>query len=600
VASIAQTKSRVLSATKIPRLKGDQEDSPAKVLARQAKVRGSKVAILFEDRQYTYAEFNRQATRYAKAALALGLKKGDVAAILMENRPEFLFIAYGLNRIGVTAALINTNLNGKSLAHVLGASEMKALFVGAECLEHLETMENGGPIAVGKVLVERSEHPDAALKPGMRDLVALADETSDGVFNGNPVDKGILDDWACYIYTSGTTGLPKAGRSPNVRWFGAGYGLGGAAVGCNSSDVIYVCLPLYHASAFMLGCSFAFLHGGTLVLTRKFSASRFWDDVRKYEATVFLYIGELCRYLVAQPPRPDDRIHKLRAMSGNGMRADVWRQFIDRFGVEKVYEFYAATEGNCNMINLDGTIGAIGRKFWLTKPILNTIIVKFDQINEEPIRNAKGFCSECDPDEPGELLGKIDPKKVTSRFDGYADPAATEKKILRNVLEQGDAYFRTGDLIRQDKKGYYYFVDRIGDTFRWKGENVSTNEVADIMTQHPQIEVANVYGVTVANADGRAGMASINTKGNTEPDWKSIYDFIREQLPEYAQPLFLRWQQQAELTGTFKLRKVELQKEGFNPESVKDPLYFRDTDAQTYAPITEELYAKIMGNGVRI
>lgn len=591
---------RIYSAAQVPRIKPSAEMSPAKVLAKNAKLRGRKVAILFEDRRITYGEFNRQADRYAKAALALGLKAGDVAAVLMENRPEYLFLTYGLSRIGVTAALINTNLTGKPLTHVLEAANLKALFVGAECESHLESIEHKLPIPWSQVLVERTEQPDFALPHGARDLTALADATGDEVWQGVKRDAARGEDWFCYIYTSGTTGLPKAGRCPNLRWMAGGYGIGGAAVGCGPTDTIYVCLPLYHASAFMLGCSFGFLHGGTIALARRFSASRFWDDVRKYEATVFLYIGELCRYLLAQPPRPDDKVHKLRAMSGNGMRADVWREFVDRFGIAKVHEFYAATEGNANMVNMDGTIGAVGQLNPITKLVYNTILVKWDPITEQPVRDARGFCIPCDVDEPGELLGKIDPSKANTRFDGYADPAATEKKILRGVLEKGDAYFRTGDLLRRDAKGYYYFVDRIGDTYRWKGENVSTNEVADVLTQHPQIEVANVYGVAVPNADGRAGMATINTPGNAEPDWKSVYAHVQASLPDYAQPLFLRWQREAQLTGTFKLRKVELQKEGFDPAVVTDPLYYRDVQAGTYAPLDAAAFAKIHGNQVRL
>lgn len=591
---------RAVSMVHVPGIKAEAELSPAKVLADNAKRHPRKVAIMFEDRRITYGEFDRLADRYAKAALAIGLKKGDVAAVLMENRPEYLFLTYGLSRIGVTAALINTNLTGRPLQHVLDAAGLKAVFVGAECLEHLDSIDHKLPVAWSQVLVERSEAPQAPLPHGARDLLAVADAASESVWQGVKRDAAKGDDWLCYIYTSGTTGLPKAGRCPNMRWYAGGYGIGGAAAGCGPTDVVYVCLPLYHASAFMLGCSFGFLHGGTIALARRFSASRFWDDVRKFEATVFLYIGELCRYLAAQPPKPDDRVHKLRAMTGNGMRPDVWKVFNERFGIQKVHEFYAATEGNANMVNMDGKLGAVGQLNLLTRIVYNTILVKWDPVTEQPIRNAKGFCIACDVDEPGELLGRIDPKRVNTRFDGYADPVATEKKILRNVLEKGDSYFRTGDLLRRDKDGYYYFVDRIGDTYRWKGENVSTNEVADVLTQHPQIEVANVYGVTVGNADGRAGMASINTRGNVEPDGKSIYEYVQANLPEYAQPLFLRWQREADLTGTFKLRKVELQKEGFDPSAVKDKLFFRDTQAGAYVALDQALYAKIQGQQVRI
>ncbi len=591
---------RARNAVKTLSLKGDDEMSPAKVIAEHARARGQKVCLRFEDRQYTYAELDRQLTRYAQAAAALGLRKGDVAAVVMENRPEFLFMVYGLNRLGVTAALINTNLAGVPLRHVLEASGMKALFVGAECLDPVLEIAAELSLPREKLVVERSEQPDRALPEGAQDLLALADQAGPAVLQGLRLNAARGNDYLVYIYTSGTTGLPKAGRCPNIRYFAGGYGIGGIAVAAGSDDVVYVCLPLYHASAFMLGVSWGFLFGGQVVLARRFSASRFWDDVRKYEASVFVYIGEVCRYLVAQPPRPDDRMHKVRAVAGNGMRPEVWRQFVDRFGIEKVHEFYAATEGNANMMNLNGHLGAVGQLNVLSRRIYNTVLVKWDPITEEVVRGPDGFCIPCDIDEPGELLGRIDPKRVNTRFDGYTDDKATQKKILTDVFVQGDRYFRTGDLLRMDKDGYFYFVDRIGDTYRWKGENVSTNEVADVLTMHPQIEVANVYGVEVPGADGRAGMASINSAENAEPDWASVYDHVRRNLPEYAQPLFLRWQREASLTGTFKLRKVELQREGFDPDQVTDPLFYRDPEKERYVPVDKELFAKLTSGAVRL
>ncbi len=580
-------------------LKGHQKISPARKVAEQARKRGQKVFLMFEDRRVTYAEFDRQVTRYARAMAALGLKKGDVAAVVMENRPEYLYAVYGLNRIGVTSALINTNLVGKPLIHVLNSSNMKALVVGPECLDNVQAVMSELDLPADKILVERTEQKDAPMPAGAQDLLAVADAPGDPLA-GRELNPGTGDDYFVYIYTSGTTGLPKAGRFPNVRFFAGAYGIGGFGVACSSDDVIYTCLPLYHASAFVLGVSFALVHGGQLALARKFSASRFWDDVRRYEATVCVYIGEICRYIMAQPPRQDDRLHKVRAFTGNGMRPEIWRQLVDRHGVSKVHEFYAATEGNANMVNIDGHIGAVGQMNPITRLAYNVALVKWDPETEQPIRDARGFCIPTDDNEPGELLGKINPKKVSARFDGYVDPEATKKKIAADVFEKGDAYFRTGDLLKRDENGYFYFVDRIGDTFRWKGENVSTNEVADVLTGHPQIEVANVYGVTMPNAEGRAGMAAITTADNNEPDWASIFEYVRQNLPEYAQPLFLRWQQEQHLTGTFKLRKVELQKEGYDISQVSDPVYFRDTEEGAYVPVRESLYAKVMSGGVRV
>jgi fatty-acyl-CoA synthase len=590
---------RVRSAGKALRLKADDVLSPALLVAEQAKKIGQKVCLRFEDQQITYAELDRQVTRYAQAAAALGLGKGDIAAVMMENRPEFLYTLFGLNRLGITAALINTNLVGTPLTHVFAAANMKALFVGAECLPAIEEVLTELAIPRDRILVERTEEPNRVMPTDARDLTVLADQSPDALAGLalNPAKGG---EYLVYIYTSGTTGLPKAGRVPNMRWFGGGYGIGGLATACGHDDVVYVCLPLYHSSAFMLGISFGLLHGGQVALARKFSATRFWDDIRKYEATVFVYIGEVCRYLVSQPATANDKLHKVRAISGNGMRPDVWREFVSRFGIEKVHEFYAATEGNANMFNLNGHVGAVGQLNMITKLAYNIALVKWDPITEEPIRNAQGFCIPCDVDEPGELLGKIDPAKVNTRFDGYTDPKATEKKILRNVFEKGDEYFRTGDLLRKDAEGYFYFVDRIGDTFRWKGENVATNEVADVLTAHPQIEVANVYGVEIAGADGRAGMASLNTTDSVEPDWKSIYEHTAKNLPAYARPVFLRWQKEASLTVTFKLRKVDLQNDGFDPERSPDPIFYRDSEAGTYVPVDKALFARLNNGEVRV
>lgn len=588
------------NAVKLLGLKGDKTISPALEVAEKARTIGQKVFLMFEDQRITYADFDRQVTRYAKAAARMGLKKGDVVALVMENRPEYLYTVYGMNRLGVTTALINTNLMGKPLTHVLNASGMKALILGAECVDSYQRIASDLEVPADRVFIERSEAPDAALPQGTQDLVSYIDAVGDEVLAGYTMNPGIGDDIFVYIYTSGTTGLPKAGRFPNVRYFAGAYGIGGAGAAVGSDDVIYVCLPLYHASAFVLGVSFALAHGGQLGLGRRFSASRFWDEVRQYEATILVYIGEICRYLVGQPRRPDERLHKVRAATGNGMRPDVWREFVDRFGIEKIHEFYASTEGNANMINLNGHVGAVGQLNMITKITYNIALVKWDPETEEPIRNAEGFCIPCDPNEPGELLGEIGDKRVNQRFDGYVDREATKKKIARDVFKKGDAFFRTGDLLKMDDDGYFYFVDRIGDTFRWKGENVSTNEVADVLTSHPQIEVANVYGVAVPDADGRAGMAAITTVNNEEPDWQGIYAYVRENLPEYAQPVFIRQTQAAELTATFKLRKVELQKEGFDPGVVSDPLVMRDPQEGAYVPLKQSLYEKICGGAQRV
>ena len=344
---------------------------------------------------------------------------------------------------------------------------------------------------------------------------------------------------------------------------------------------MYDCLPLYHTSGGVLATGALLLNGGSVVIRDRFSAREFWDDVVRWECTLLQYIGEFCRYLVNSPPHPKEREHKLRLACGNGLRPDVWPEFKARFQIPEIIEFYAATEGNVTIFNWDGKEGAVGRVPWFLAHRFPIKIVRFDVEKEQPVRTADGFCIECDPDEPGEVVGKIlrDASKPAARFEGYATQAETDKKILRNVFEKDDTWFRTGDLMRKDARGYFYFVDRIGDTFRWKGENVSTTEVAEAMGTFEGIEDANVYGVSVPGRDGRAGMAAI--VGNNL-NLTALRDHLAERLPDYARPVFLRIRQDMDMTATFKQKKGELVKQGFDPDAIGEPIYFNDPAAKAF------------------
>jgi len=345
--------------------------------------------------------------------------------------------------------------------------------------------------------------------------------------------------------------------------------------------------------------------GAALALRRRFSASGFWDDVRRHDATAFQYIGEFCRYLVSQPPRPDDRDHEIRVAIGNGLRPDIWAEFRDRFGIPRILEFYGATEGNVAFMNFENKEGSVGRypSALLRRVMSNAKLVRFDVETESHARGPDGFCVECAPGEPGELIGRIpEGDRGSGRFEGYTSKEATDQKILRDVFEPGDAWYRTGDLLRRDAEGFHYFVDRIGDTFRWKGENVSTQEVAEVLAGFPGLDMINVYGVEVPGADGRAGMMAFvpavgpgaAPAGDAPPfDGRAFHAFVSERLAPYAAPLFVRVLQQPELTGTFKLRKVTLQQEGFDPAGVSDPLFVRDDAAGAYVPLTPERFAEI-------
>ncbi|MEM8726681.1 MAG: AMP-binding protein, partial [Pseudomonadota bacterium] len=385
-------------------------------------------------------------------------------------------------------------------------------------------------------------------------------------------------DSALFVYTSGTTGLPKAAKITHMRVRMTARASKFLA-DINDNDRVYNVLPLYHMTGGCMGTAGPLTFGATLVLRRRLSVSGFWDDVAEYGANKFVYIGELCRYLINAEDHPKQRAHQLELGFGNGLRGEVWKPFVERFGVGSMREFYGSTEGNVSFFNLDGTIGAIGQlPEWAGKR-MGTAIVKFDVVEEKPVRGPDGFCVRAGVDEPGEVLGRIG---TSSRedFGGYHDKKATEAKILTDVFEKGDRWFRTGDLIRRDASDYIYFIDRIGDTFRWKGENVATNEVSDVVSGYPGVELANVFGVEVPHAEGRAGMVAMTVSKDFDIDGLAAH--LSQQLPPYAVPLFVRIQPEAETTGTFKFRKVDLVKEGFDLEQVSDPIWFLEPGSDSF------------------
>jgi fatty-acyl-CoA synthase len=402
-------------------------------------------------------------------------------------------------------------------------------------------------------------------------------------------------DTALLVYTSGTTGLPKAARITHMRAQLYMRGFAGAT-GAKPSDRIYVTLPLYHATGGLCAMGAALLNGGSVILRHSFSAGHFWDEIRDEKATMFVYIGELCRYLANRPATASETAHKIRLAFGNGLSRDVWPELKRRFAVPRVLEFYGSTEGNVSMFNFDGGEGAIGRIPGYLAHLFNVALVRFDVEAEAPVRGDDGFCVACGPDEPGECLGAIH-GGARSDYAGYVDHAESEKKVLRDVFREGDAWFRTGDLLRRDRLGYFYFVDRIGDTFRWKGENVSTTEVSEVVAAAPGVLEATVYGVALPHHEGRAGMASLVTG----PDFnlQTLSAALERSLPAYARPLFLRLTDSLAVTGTFKPRKMDLMAAGFDPAKCDGPLYFHDHDTG-FTPLTAEVYARIMAGEARI
>ena len=548
----------------------------------------TRSAMTFEGRTLSYGELDAIANRLAHWGKGANLRRGQTVALFMPNRLEYFAIWYGLSKIGVVTALINNQLSGLALAHCLNISQAACIIVDSETSPVFEAT---------KPLLEKPL-PQWVLGPAhgdQRDLVQALKSCSQ-----LPPDRSAREDirardTALLIFTSGTTGLPKAARITHVRAQLYMRGFAGAT-GAKSTDRIYVALPLYHATGGLCALGAALLNGGSVFLRRKFSATHFWTEAIDEGCTMFVYIGELCRYLVNQAPSEEESRHKIRMAFGNGLRPDIWPVMKQRFRIPEILEFYGSTEGNVSMFNFDGREGAIGRApKWLRKQF-NIRLVQFDVEAEAPIRGINGLCIEAGAGQIGECIGQIG-HDARSEYSGYVDKAASEKKVLHDVFEKGDRWFATGDLMKTDSDGYFYFVDRIGDTYRWKGENVSTNEVAERLLGAPGVKEANVYGVAVEGAEGRAGMAGLVV--GPEFDIKTFGEQVTRDLPPYAQPVFVRVLPALETTGTFKTRKIDLIADGYDPGKIKGPLFFHDPK-KGYVRITKSVFEKISMGAVKL
>ncbi len=573
----------------------EEKDCLARRVERNADRFGDRPAILFEGRSLTWAEFNRLANRYAHRLKAHGIAKGDVVSLFMENRIEFLAVLTAINKIGAVAGLINTNLRGRPLAHCIATTASKACVFGEELTDALAGMKAGPTPGKGQDYLFVA---DAGTSPPPNWAADLGAE-SDSAPTHNPPDRlrVALGETMAYIFTSGTTGLPKAAVLSNRRYLGAATLSHRAGLKCTEQDRLYLCLPLYHGTGLMIGAGAVFSAGASMFLRRKFSASNFLSEVRANGTNCLVYIGELCRYLTNTPAGPGDADNPLRNIIGNGLRPDIWLAFKTRFGIKRICEFYGASEGNvsfANLLNKDMTIGMTANE---------VALVRYDTDTDEIVRDANGRCIPVPAGEPGLLLGKIGEAAL---FEGYTNAEATEKKVLRNALREGDAWFNTGDLIREIDVGYtlgyphYQFVDRVGDTFRWKSENVSTTEVGEIINGHPQVQLSNVYGVEVPRADGRAGMAALTlVPGIDSLDIADFSAYVNRELPAYARPVFLRIRPEIDLTGTFKMVKGDLKKEGYDLGAVADPLYVMKPGGTVYEPLdagfAEQIKSGILG-----
>ncbi|WP_397404600.1 long-chain-acyl-CoA synthetase [Phenylobacterium sp.] len=548
----------------------------------------NRPAMTFEGRTVTYGELDGIANRYAHWAKSQNLRRGQVVALFMPNRLEYFAIWYGLSKVGVVTALINNQLVGAPLAHCLNISGANHVLVDGD------TSPAFGA-ALGQLDRPMQQWILGPAHGGQRDLIQALKSCSQ-----LPPDRSVRDgmtanDTALLIYTSGTTGLPKAARITHMRAQLYMRGFAGST-GALKTDRIYVCLPLYHATGGLCALGAALLNGGSVVLKRKFSASQFWPDIIAENCTMFVYIGELCRYLVNYPEVLEETRHKLRLAFGNGLRPDVWPTLKRRFRIPDILEFYGSTEGNVSLFNWDGREGAIGRVPKWLKARFSIRLVQYDQEAGIVERAANGLCIECGAGQVGQCIGKIG-SDVRTDFSGYLDKAASESKILQNVFERGDAWFATGDLMKSDADGYFYFVDRIGETFRWKGENVSTSEVAEQLLVFPGVDEATVYGVQVEGADGRAGMAALVMNGPF--DVKAFGEHVAREMPPYAQPLFIRLLPALDTTGTFKIRKVDLVSDGYDPNRIKGVMYFKDPK-RGYVKLTKSVFERLQAGAFRI
>jgi fatty-acyl-CoA synthase len=571
---------------------GDQGITLPALLDRLAGEYDLSPAVSSPESRMTYRQLRSRCNQYAHWGLSCGWLSGEVVALYMSNCAEYLAIWLGLTRIGIEVALVNSQLSGAALAHSIKVVNPRAVIVGADLAPRLAAVRAQLPDGVACMSLGATAqdmmHLDEAVSAQSGESAAL-----------DPQRTPTLDATALYIYTSGTTGLPKAARVSHYRvmqwshWFAGMLDTG-------PGDRMYNCLPLYHSVGGVVAAFATLVNGGSVVIRPKFSASDFWRDVREEGCTLFQYIGELCRYLVNSPPQSTETEHALRIACGNGLRPEVWTAFQSRFKIPRILEYYASTEGNFSLYNCEGEVGAIGRIPPFLASRLPVALLRFDIERGEPLRNAEGLCERCDTDEIGEAVGLM-PQSAAQRggrFEGYADAEATARKILRGVFKADDAWYRTGDLMRRDARGFYYFVDRVGETYRWKGENVSTAEVLSALSANRGVVDGVVYGLTVPGADGRAGTAALIV--NADFDLDEFHSDVALRLPPYARPVFLRILRSIEATGTFKPRKQDLVSSGFDPAKVQDPLYFDDARSKKYVPLDAALYLAIEAGTVRL
>lgn len=558
--------------------------------ARAAHPRDARRSMLrYGDQAFSYAQANRCVNRVAHAYQALGLRKGDVVALIMENRPEYLWHYLAGGKLGVVMALINPNARGDGLMHAIRAASPNQIIVGSEIWPRFAEIRSGlAPALAQGVHADVDPQDGGAPIPHVPRFDELTQAASDQ--NPTPAELPRLSDLGAYIYTSGTTGMPKAANMSYFRLTFPGRALGMLAWRMQPDDVIYCCLPLHHSNGLFVAVGSTIAHGATLALARRFSARRFWEDVARHRATGFNYIGEMCRYLVNTPPSEMEREHGVHTIVGQGLRGDIWRALQTRFRIERIVEFYASTEGNVATMNLDGTVGTVGRL------LFGGALARWDSERGGFERGADGRLIRCGVGEPGVLLGRI---RRRTPFEGYRDQDGTATKVVPDAFKRGDAWYDTGDLFRMDRWRNLTFIDRVGDSYRWKGENVATTEVQEQIAKWSPVALANVYGVHVDGAEGRAGMASLVMRPSNVFDPTALAQHVDATLPPYARPVFVRLHGALETTETLRLKKERL-RVGFDPASCEDPLYFRAAGMPAYEPLTPERYEQVVSGRLRL
>lgn len=560
-----------------------------------------KVALQWENVSWTFHELDQYSNSVANFFYKKGLRRGDNVAVFVTSRPEFVALWLGLSKIGVVSALINFNLRDDALAHCINIAKARAVITSGNLVDAIKTVKTRlqGELDF-YTICEDSESLSDDKSAIMDDAICLDRILKEGNCTRptQPKDADYFDRLT-YIYTSGTTGLPKAAVITHNRFIYM-CTMPHYILKYKKDDVLYCALPLYHSNGGIVGLGQCLIHGLTFSFRSKFSASNFWSDCIKYNATVILYIGEICRYILAQPHKETDKQHKVRLVSGNGLRMEIWDEFVNRFNIKQVGEFYGATEGNANLINVDskrGSCGFVSRIAPFAYPIR---LMRVDQ-DSEFIRGPDGLCMKCQPGEQGMVIGKIIQGSPTQGYVGYADESASQKKVVTDVLVKGDQYFVSGDILEMDELGYMFFRDRTGDTFRWKGENVSTAEcearIANIFGRKLTIAV---YGVSIPHADGKAGMACIEDIDQKMVDIEQLYKQLENVLPSYARPLLIRLTKEIEVTSTHKVKKVNLAKDGYDIDKVSDPMFFYDSSKKSYVPLTAEIHLMIRDGTARV